>query len=645
MAHHQSYSDDKSSMQSTYNSAGETSLTVFSRQQTSSTGSPYSSPPQSRDQSPVRLLAFRPKPQSPVLSSSLSNTGGHDQSVAVNAAFTDVIQPESALSKRNEAAEMSIFERGDCSMPGRLISTNNQEFLSLHTVGGMFDQPHDPTIGESEPFTCSEDSSDEDLDLEQSADKFLSEKFGISLSRLRRPNRIIYAFQQVKNQCVGILEDEGHQFVGSPCSDDSQSEPVDNGDTHHPSGADRTYSLPGNSFTSPGMKRPNHDITESDHSPGSSTLVKTRRYKKRRVRGDFSCPFRKRNPRRFNVRDHAEKHIAAHHYKKVALVCERCNQTYAAQDALVAHLEQCPHPPPNRPPIRYIDPEDGIDCKMEDMLKSRRSSDQINNWATLWGRLFPTDTIVPSPEFEPVVEDHDLVYTFRCSQSQILQRIDALDLGPASERVKASLFEEIERLLGCGGSHDQYPTPSSNTSTPPTQSQSRERDIATVERERDLVTNPLISCQTTEVANPEELGPPMPSGNRDPFGIVGVMEFASSDAILQPLGRYGPPMFHENQSFVGLPSEQIPFREITERTACLENSNIGLNSLQSPAHLQPELFYTGATAFTQNRFLQTPQNGPWVPNNGYSSVENDPAMEWSVFSGGFDFEQFNDTEC
>lgn len=229
--------------------------------------------------------------------------------MAVNVACTDVLQHNLTLSKRNEASEMNIFEQGDYSTPVRSMSTNSQAFLSLHTIGRMFDdKPHGSSVRESGLITCSDDASDEDLDLEHSADKFLSEKFGISLSRLTRPNRIIYAFQEVKNLCADILEDEGHQFVGSPRSEDSPSELVDGGDTYHPTRGDRANSTPGSTFTSAGTKRPNHDTVESEglSSTGSVILAKTRRYKKRRVGGDLSCPYRKRNPRRFNVRDHEE---------------------------------------------------------------------------------------------------------------------------------------------------------------------------------------------------------------------------------------------------------------------------------------------------------------------------------------------------
>ncbi|KAI1750286.1 hypothetical protein F4782DRAFT_548773 [Xylaria castorea] len=292
MVHHRSYSDDKSSMLSTYNSAEKTPLTVTSSR---------SSPPQSRGQSPVGL-PFHQKTQFPFSkeqkdilplpdsTSSSSNFDGRDQSTPVNANCAKALQDDLACPKRNEATEINIFEQGDRSMPVESTATNSQTFLSLDTVGGMFDKLDGPSVGESGLFACSDDSSDEDLDLdlEQYADQFLSDKFGVSLSRLRRPHRIIYAFQQVKN------------------NKDSQSERVDGGDTYHSTGGDHTYSIAGSSSTLAGIKRPSQDTVASEGFSGSSILAKTRRYKKRRIEGDFSCPFRKRNPRRFNVRDHEQ---------------------------------------------------------------------------------------------------------------------------------------------------------------------------------------------------------------------------------------------------------------------------------------------------------------------------------------------------
>ncbi|KAJ2984324.1 hypothetical protein NUW58_g6100 [Xylaria curta] len=647
-------------MQSTSNSAP---LTVFSQQQAHSLGSLCSSPPRSRDQSPARL-PFHPKAQStifeerpevlpsPVWTSGVSNFWGRGQSVVANVCSTEVLPSDLALSKRNETTEMNVFEQGDGSTPARSTSANSQKFLSLDTVGGLFNEPHGSGVGVGGPPTCSDDSSDEDIDLEQSADKFLSEKFGISLSRLRRPHRIIYAFQQVKNQCVGILEDEGHQFVGSPRSEDSESEPIDGGDTYHSTSGNSASSIPNSYFTSPGTKRPNGDNAESEGLSGAGTLVKTRRYKKRRIGGDFSCPYRKRNPRRFNVRDYPDcanksyeefptlkKHLTAQHYKKEATVCERCNERCETEDALLAHLKQCPNPPPNRAPIQYTDPEDGFDKKTENMLKSRKSSDQINNWTTLWGRLFPADTFVPRPganwwlEFEPVVEDHDLLYIYKCSQSQISQRIDALAPGLSSKQIKALVFEEIESLFKYRSSHGQYPSPSSNSSTSQMQ--------PVVEGESNLSANPLVPERMARVSNPEWLGQHTQGDSRDRFGFDGLTQLSSTDATRQPLTRYGFPTAPNNQSFVScFPDLAEPSRETGPRTPGLTHGNSELDMPQQ----HPELFCTEPTPFNQNAFPQTRQDHHWVLNNDYH-FEADPAIGWPDSSGFLEYDDLDDAGC
>ncbi|KAI0813984.1 hypothetical protein GGR55DRAFT_490050 [Xylaria sp. FL0064] len=246
MAHHHSFSDDKSSMQPSFNSNVETASTDITQEQTDLAGYPDPFPPQSRDHNPVQSLPFHPKPQSAILTSSLLNVAGRGQSAAVNFGHTEVSQHDLTIPKHDGTEVMNTPEKSDCSVPERSISTKSQDFLALHTVGGMFDQSHDLAIEGSGTFTCTDDSSDDgDLDLKQFADNFLSEKFGISLDRLRRPDRIICAFQQARDQCVDVLKDEGHRFIGSACSEDSQSEPNDGGDTYHDGGSatDPTPSL------------------------------------------------------------------------------------------------------------------------------------------------------------------------------------------------------------------------------------------------------------------------------------------------------------------------------------------------------------------------------------------------------------------
>ncbi|KAI8632403.1 hypothetical protein F5Y19DRAFT_421087 [Xylariaceae sp. FL1651] len=606
MVHRRTYSDDKSSMESVSNPGGKTHLTVFSQRQSSSILSSRSSPPQSRGQSPARSFSLRVQPQSPIFK---DRQEIFPLPVSNNSLFSI---DGRALSQPSEIAKMNV-EQGDCSTPVGSKFVNSPTFLSLSNVGRMFDDSHSSSVR-----SFSDDSDDEDLDLEQDADSFLSTNFGISLSKLKRPHRIIYAFQRVRSQCADILEDEGHHFANSPCSGDGRSEPVDGEVTDHPTRGDRSNSISSTSLTLRGTKRPNQDITEIEgfFTPGSQ--VKTRRPKRRRTRGGFSCPYRKRNPRRFNIRDHEEcanrsykdistlkKHITACHCKEDACLCERCNQNCQTPAALLAHLRQCPNPPPNLSPIQYTDPEDGIERGTEEMLRSRQSKSQVSDWNTLWKRLFPADKVVPCPDFEPVVEDHDLVYFYRISQSRILDHLDALTPGSNAEDIKALFIEEMENVLRCRGSQNQILTPSSSSSiSMPSQSRAKNSEIVLRERESDLAANAVVSRFRTEVSNVRGLDQPTPNGTQTHFGNYYATESSLTDVIGHPITRYEAPVatdYHQN----------------SQRPINLTLYNEGPDTLQS----QIPWFSTGT-----NTFPQTSQDGHWTLNNGYQPTDNDPLI-------------------
>ncbi|KAI1115952.1 hypothetical protein F5Y14DRAFT_408741 [Nemania sp. NC0429] len=603
MPHHRSFSDDKSSMKST----------LFSQQPIDSDGSPYSSCTPSRSQSPNMKFAHRPKIRSPIpeqpephsspdFTSSVPGSDRGGQSVAVNLSYTNVRQ-------------------GLSSMPSKSVPSNSKTFSSLGTIGAMFDESHDSNSEGSRLSPYSDISSDEELNLEQHANQFLSENFGIRLSKLRRPNRVVDAFQQIKDQCIDILEDEGHQFGCSPRSEDNQSEPIDDGDTYQTTSDGLAYSVPtGSSSTSAGKKRPNHDTAEPDGLSGPSARTKGRRPKKPRIEGGLSCPYRKRNPRRFNVRDHAacankayatiselKKHITGDHWKKEACVCERCNQAFGTQDVLVAHLERCPYPPPTQPVLRYTDPEDGIDRRTEAILRSRKSTDQINNWEALWERLFPGDISVPTSEFEPVIENHDLLYTFKCSQSPIIQRLEEIFQLPRLKK-RATLIQDIVKFLRCRGCCDANSTPPSNPAT----FRPRDIDVDIVGRESDREAMSLGPSHMAEVPNTEEPGQPLQGGVHDSFEFDNLEEIFLAEANSQ----YIPPVIPNNQYFFGLSQSALPVRE----TAQIDFSHYHeLDRLQSS--IQPQ----------DAGFPPTVQGDSLAPHNAYDPFEHDSTTGWSNF--------------
>ncbi|KAL2128021.1 hypothetical protein VTI74DRAFT_9841 [Chaetomium olivicolor] len=159
----------------------------------------------------------------------------------------------------------------------------------------------------------------------------------------------------------------------------------------------------------------------------------------------YSCPFRKRNPARFNIRDHEScaraplcsvsellRHVITHHRLKAPRhQCQRCKLDFDDKVALEKHLllprdQMCEvaMPPPH-------DSEDGITDDMLEVLAARYATEQTWSWEALWSLLFPTDVEVPQPEFQPAVELVEIEQSFDEGQ----------------EALKLSLREKLRLLL------------------------------------------------------------------------------------------------------------------------------------------------------------------------------------------------------
>ncbi|KAF6798175.1 hypothetical protein CSOJ01_12793 [Colletotrichum sojae] len=150
-----------------------------------------------------------------------------------------------------------------------------------------------------------------DLDLEKSANIALATCFGVSLSRLARPFRVIEAFSGFKDRCSDILKDE-ECFATIDWDDDGFScfDVEESPEGYHEGGYDQASNRPQQAQSRAG-KRPAEDDgnyngpDKPGTNPQRDPVTKTRGpYKKRRFSHDYSCPFRKRNPKRFNARDH-----------------------------------------------------------------------------------------------------------------------------------------------------------------------------------------------------------------------------------------------------------------------------------------------------------------------------------------------------
>ncbi|KAI8660843.1 hypothetical protein NCS57_01062600 [Fusarium keratoplasticum] len=128
----------------------------------------------------------------------------------------------------------------------------------------------------------------------------------------------------------------------------------------------------------------------------------------------FSCPYRKRNPWMFNVRDH---HICAtHSFPTIALLkqvhflrhivskhqskdftysCNNCGIPFRADLDRQLHQESglC-----FRHRTCYSDEHDnGITEDMLRRLRDRGARNGVSDWSTLWMTIFPESDHIPSP--------------------------------------------------------------------------------------------------------------------------------------------------------------------------------------------------------------------------------------------------------
>ncbi|KAI1800712.1 hypothetical protein F4811DRAFT_564554 [Daldinia bambusicola] len=343
-------------------------------------------------------------------------------------------------------------ESGEASTMGSYPNSSTTDRLFDHSPSAETPSSH----GSFD--SADKDSDDEDIDLEKAADDALSLWFGISLARLIRPIRVIYAFEQVKWQCANILRDEGHDLQ----DDEFDSIPTDVHDAGESSGPTRSIRpLTDQSESSPsGDSIPLGGRTSQSGSPPQNRLTVKGKNKKYRDQEGFSCPYRKRNPIRFNIRDHEKcanrsfpnmtelkKHLTSAHFKDR---CTRCQRAFSLSSELMVHIRNCPLPPGSITRTQDSDPEDGFGETVDTQLKSRGIGQKIKNWVHLWEALFPGDDMIPDHNYE-VFDQYEHV------KGNIAQGVNALVAREAdswavnqehlSQKIMNLVQEEVEAIL------------------------------------------------------------------------------------------------------------------------------------------------------------------------------------------------------
>ncbi|KAH8779940.1 hypothetical protein F5883DRAFT_406702, partial [Diaporthe sp. PMI_573] len=136
----------------------------------------------------------------------------------------------------------------------------------------------------------------------------------------------------------------------------------------------------------------------------------------------MSCPFRKRNPTRFNVRSHSscalsdfpsmthlKRHIKAFHLKS-GEGCRRCGTWFETTEDLFDHL--------NRPTVCTLgtwnrNPEDGISHADLQKLCDKK----VQTWNDVWLVLFPDlQRDIPYPGEICDMDSRNLPYRFALTQ-------------------------------------------------------------------------------------------------------------------------------------------------------------------------------------------------------------------------------------
>ncbi|KAK1675511.1 hypothetical protein BDP55DRAFT_664406 [Colletotrichum godetiae] len=313
------------------------------------------------------------------------------------------------------------------------------------------------------PISLQESDSDSDycrsdLDLERAANIALSRCFGVRLNRLSRPVRVVQAFSKFKDQCTEILREE-ESFSTIDWDDDGFScYDVEEGDASNGSSAyDEASNRPQQS-ESRTKKRPaeeqggddGHDEIDQNHDQNREP-TRTGSSKRRRIGcpEGYSCPFRKRNPCRFNARDfdpcanrsykdmtELKRHISAEHGNQS---CTYCGQPRRGGDH---PPEACLRNRQSNPNTGPKNPEDGVDSSKDKVLRSRTAGCKIQTWRQLWNLLFPDDEEIPSQTFDPVIEHHDIAVE-GCKKFVLKTVEDIMHFIHRSPFLSAQALEEI----------------------------------------------------------------------------------------------------------------------------------------------------------------------------------------------------------
>ncbi|KAK5651921.1 hypothetical protein OQA88_11580 [Cercophora sp. LCS_1] len=124
----------------------------------------------------------------------------------------------------------------------------------------------------------------------------------------------------------------------------------------------------------------------------------------------YPCPFRKRNPLRFNVRQYV--HCAKGPFQGMTDLKKHIVK-YHGQQQVEYRLDQGA-------------PQASADERLTDMMCQRlRRRTEHFEWTTLWHALFPDDRHIPEPDFELAVELHEVCKEYDEGTAELQHRLSA----------------------------------------------------------------------------------------------------------------------------------------------------------------------------------------------------------------------------
>ncbi|KAK4466853.1 hypothetical protein QBC42DRAFT_258178 [Cladorrhinum samala] len=146
----------------------------------------------------------------------------------------------------------------------------------------------------------------------------------------------------------------------------------------------------------------------------------------------YPCPFRKRNPVRFNIRDHEScaktpfdsildlrRHIVSYHrHRYPPRQCRRCKANFESQAALWSHMMLPKDQMCELDPTQVGDPEDGIsDEQASHLCENNPKADW--SWERIWHLVFPEDVQVTDPDWQPIIELSEIDQAFEDNEEEL----------------------------------------------------------------------------------------------------------------------------------------------------------------------------------------------------------------------------------